>query len=159
MKGKNAIGRVEAKSHVDTHRWLTTMDTFAHGIYDLDPLKDLPQMDPTDSSASSKLPKDVSVVLIDDGVNIMHRAIGNKIEDGISFESGLEHPDQSGRFGWSTDGHGTFMAYMIGRVCPRVKIFVCKLDVSPGGIGEKPNFTAKSAADVSPRHVSTVLLR
>jgi hypothetical protein len=48
----------------------------------------------------------------------------------------------------SSTGHGTWMAYMMSRICPNVKLFVCKLDVLRHESGRKANFTARSAADV-----------
>ena len=142
------MGNTEAQNHAITHRWLNTMDTFSLGIYGLDPFKRLSPEVPGSPHLPSELQKDVTVALIDDGVNILHKAIGSRIENGISFESGQERPDQIGRFEWSTTGHGTFMAYMIGRICPRVKIYVCKLHVSLDGSGTNVNFTAESAANV-----------
>lgn len=107
----------------------------------------------TDENLPAELQKDVKVALLDDGANFMHKAIKGQLENGRSFDSGSENPDLSGNtpgpFHGSTTGHGTYMAYMIGRVCPSVKIFVCKMNVIRQDGGAKARFTAKSAADVS----------
>ncbi|KAK5992939.1 Intracellular serine protease-like protein [Cladobotryum mycophilum] len=138
------------RNQMDTYRWLSIMDRFADGISSLEPLKEFPADYLTDPSLPHELQRDVEVVLIDDGVNFMHRAVADKIEIGRSFDSGYYDLNQSGTpepFHGSTTGHGTYMAYMIGRVCPGVKIYVCKLNVMRREGGEKANFTAKSAAD------------
>ncbi|KAL6900453.1 hypothetical protein GGI43DRAFT_383927 [Trichoderma evansii] len=85
----------------------------------------------------------MTVALIDDGVNFMHEAVAARLDTGRNFPIG----NASDPFHGSTTGHGSIMAYMIGRVCHTVKIYVCKLDVvrQPG---EKASFTAESAADL-----------
>ena len=140
---------------------LSIIDDFAQGIQSLPPppvssfmpepmsfeeclnYKDMPD----------ELKKEVRVALIDDGADLMHKPISNILEKkGRSFDIAYDDPDHSGGprpFHGSTTGHGTCMAYMIGRVCPKVKIFVIKLDVIRGSKGQKAGFTAKSAADVS----------
>ncbi|KAK3374165.1 hypothetical protein B0T24DRAFT_554041 [Lasiosphaeria ovina] len=142
----------DRRSLIDTHRWLGIMDKFTEGISKLP--TNLPPDFPSNPLTIDELPlelrKDVKVALIDDGADFMHKAIANQIENGRSFDSNYEDPDLSGApgpFHGSTTGHGTTMAYMIGRVCPSVKIFVCKLNVTRREGGEKASFTAKSAAD------------
>ena len=129
------------------------MDTFADGISRLNstPPPGLQENFLTDERLPPELRKDVKVALLDDGANFMHRAIASQLENGRSFDSSYGDQDLSGApgpFHGSTTGHGTCMAYMIGRVCPPVKIFVCKMYVIRHG-GQKAKFTAKSAADVS----------
>ena len=97
-----------------------------------------------------ELKRDVTVALIDDGVTYMHPAVSDKLLCGKSFDSGFGKPDSLGTpepYYGSTTGHGTFMAYMIQRVCPDVKIFVYRIDVLRRADGSV-SFTAKSAADV-----------
>ena len=140
------INNTDGRSHIDTHRWLIVMDTFADGIYKLNRPAGLPQDHLTHSTLPPELQKDLKVALIDDGANFMHKAIASKIENGRSFDSGSEDPDLNGApgpFHGSTTGHGTYM------VCPCAKVFVCRLDVNKRGGGEKAYFTAKSAADIS----------
>ena len=126
------------------------MDVFADYICNLE--EELPDGFPkdylTDKDLRSELRENVRVALIDDGVNIMHKAIRDKIDHGKCCESGDAEPYIGGNFDWSATSHGTHMAYMIGRICPKVKIFVYKLDVARNAGDEKATFSAKSAADV-----------
>ncbi|CAD6442393.1 bb52b886-4da0-4df4-8be6-03664f8edd25 [Sclerotinia trifoliorum] len=134
------------QTQIDPHQWLTVMDSFVKAICKLKP----PQEEKLDQGQNylkdSKLPqalrKDVQVALIDDGADFMHKAIGDKLNGGRSFGTGKG----VAAFHGSTTGHGTYMAYMIGRICPRVEIYVCKLNVIRGGDGSA-SFTAESAAD------------
>jgi hypothetical protein len=154
-KSRPQVKDTEGRSHIDPHRWLTIMDTFANGIDKLFAPTRFPENYFTHPSLPGELQKEVRVALIDDGANFMHKAIASKLENGRSFDSGYGDPDLSSApapFHGSTTGHGTYMAYMIGRVCPAVKIFVCKLDVARNTGTAKANFTAKSAADVSLIH-------
>lgn len=109
-------------AQIDSHRWLEVMDEFANGIFNLEP----PDGAPHDYLHSEQLPqelrKDITVALIDDGVNFMHEAVAARLDTGRNFPIG----NASDPFHGSTTGHGTIMAYMIGRVCPTVKIYVCK---------------------------------
>lgn len=135
---------------INEHDWLITMDTFA------DAIKDLPEPhtflgDLAKRPLPGELTKDVTVALIDDGVDYMHPVIRKNLLPGKSFDSGLGSHDALGApepYHESTTGHGTFMAYMIRRVCPAVKIFVYKIDALKRE-NQSTTFNAKSAADVS----------
>ncbi|KAK0720171.1 hypothetical protein B0H67DRAFT_178559 [Lasiosphaeris hirsuta] len=149
-KGHTQTKEFDGRRQIDTHRWLTIMDTFADGISRLGPPPGFPSDYLKHESLPEELRRDVKVALLDDGANFMHRAIAGQLQNGRSFDSGYENPDLSGApgpFHGSTTGHGTYMAYMIGRVCPPVKIFVCKMNVIRQEGGEKARFTARSAAD------------
>ncbi|KAF2012823.1 hypothetical protein BU24DRAFT_465179 [Aaosphaeria arxii CBS 175.79] len=153
-KGKGRISKQgkgrDPGSLMDTHQWLSVMDNFADGLVRWNPLKDLPADLTKISNLPEDLLKDVTVALIDDGVSFMHRALADKLAKGKSFDSGYGDQDVLGApepFYGSTTGHGTCMAYMIQRVCPNVKIYVCKLDTIRKEPGVPANFTAKSAAD------------
>ncbi|KAI1465212.1 uncharacterized protein F4812DRAFT_462057 [Daldinia caldariorum] len=128
-----------------THNWLHIMDTFADGIAKFTPHRE-------GSSAANlpeKLRNDVTVALIDDGVQFGHESLQGKIIDGWSFDDGYDGADLPGArkpFHESQTGHGTLMANMICRVCPAAKIFVCRLKVVSGN-GSKSHFTAESAAE------------
>jgi hypothetical protein len=156
-RGMKPEGRVltkdaDGRSQIDTHRWLTVMDTFADC---LSRLRDPPGLQTnylTDENLPLELRKDVKVVLLDDGANFVQKAIKGQLENGRSFSSKSGGPDISGStpvpFHGSTTGHCTYMAYMIGSVCPGVKTFVCKMNALGQDGGDKARFTAKSAADV-----------
>lgn len=128
------------------------MNKFVEGIYNLTPPKDFPQDYLSNPSLPPELRKDVRVALINDGVSFMYKLIAERIKKGRSFdttyEDDLNFAAGPEPFHSSTTEHGTCMAYMIGRVCPRVKIFVCKLNMVRRPGGEKASFTVKSAADV-----------
>ncbi|QSZ36419.1 hypothetical protein DSL72_006296 [Monilinia vaccinii-corymbosi] len=131
---------------------LTVMDSFVKAICKLNtPQKLSPgeQAKPDqgqhylkDKKLPEALRKDVQVALIDDGADFMYKAIADKLNGGRSLDTGKAAPVP---FHGLTTGHGTYMAYMIGRVCPHVKIYVCKLNLIRGGSGSA-SFT-ESAAD------------
>ena len=146
--------RPQSTKKINEHQWLDIMDTFAGAVRKVqgEKLGDFPDEYLTCSNLPRELSKDVTVALIDDGVDFMHPAISKNLVPGRSFDSGFGFHDGLGSpapFHGSTTGHGTFMAYMIQRVCPSVKIFVYKIDVLPKDKdGNAVTFTAKSAADV-----------
>ncbi|KAJ0422256.1 peptidase S8/S53 domain-containing protein [Aspergillus carlsbadensis] len=139
---------------MNEHLWLTIMDRFVQAIRKLE--ADRPPEYPgdfkNDKNIRESLKKDITVALIDDGVNFMNRAVSRNLMGGKCFPS--EFGDDGGSvagapdppFHGSSTEHGTRMAYFIQRICPAVKIFVCKIDVMQRP-DEKANFTAKSAAD------------
>ncbi|CAO2650409.1 Nn.00g017010.m01.CDS01 [Neocucurbitaria sp. VM-36] len=151
---------------IDEHQWLNFMDTFAEGISQLPKLDWFPNDHLTNQSLPEALRKDVRVALIDDGVNFMYKVLSKNLGPGMSFNSecAFEDGDVIGApeaFHDSTTGHGksdtftrlpsppltrqgTLMAYMIRRICPAVKIFVCKLHVHQGET-RRPSFSAESA--------------
>jgi len=139
---------------INEHDWLNTMDAFADAIMELPELDTV--LDDSEKKTSfeklhEELTKPVTVALIDDGVDYMHPAIRKNLLPGKSFDSGHGSYDVLGTpepYHVSTNGHGTFMAYMIQRVCPTVKIFVYKIDPLITE-NQSTTFYAKSAADVS----------
>jgi len=130
-----------------THLWLDIMDKFAEGIYSIKFDKYL-----EDPTLPKELKKDVRICLIDDGVDVTHRSITERIENGgWSFDRGYQGEEYRGMtrpYYESAMNHGTLMANLICRVCPNAKIISYRLDTRPGE-GDKIHFTAKSAADVS----------
>ena len=130
------------------------MDMFAEGVQNLlrdDCSKKWLRHNPNDDHNLKELKENVTVALIDDGVDFMNRILAENLGAGRSFNTPTEDDDVFGTlepYHASTTGHGTLMAYMIRRMCPSVKIFVYKLNMDRGSEG-KASFTAKSAADVS----------
>jgi hypothetical protein len=146
--------QAKASEKIDEHQWLNIMDTFADGIRSLEAQKP-PRYNGNlldDCSFPESLKKEVTVALIDDGVDFMNPAVSSNLIGGKCFPNEFNSHEVVGApdppFHGSTTEHGTNMAYMIRRICPAVKIFVCKIDVMRRP-GQKANFTAKSAADVS----------
>ncbi|KAF2106735.1 hypothetical protein BDV96DRAFT_607204 [Lophiotrema nucula] len=137
---------------VNEHLWLNIMDAFAEGICKLvkppkshyQPEGEQPYNYLKDPKLSAELTSDVTVALIDDGVDFIHKAFSDKLGEGKTFESGCSTVPEP--YYVSTTGHGSFMANMIGRMCPRVKILVYKIEVLEQEQGVK--FRAKSVADL-----------
>lgn len=144
-KGSNLPTATRRGTQMDPHSWLKTMDKFADGIYALEPPRDFPSDYLTNPQLPEQLREGVKVALIDDGVDFMSRSIAEKLEGGRSFDIASDEDPFHG----STTGHGTLMAYMIARVCPKVRIFVGKLNMVCHSDGKQASFTAKSAAQVS----------
>jgi hypothetical protein len=150
-KNQNSV-KAMGKKMMDPHQWLIIMDTFSKGIRNLKMPDEWADKQLIDSDLPDELRKDITVALIDDGVDYLRPDIINKLVHGKSFGIVDPNHDVNGApmpYHGSTNGHGTLMANMIGRVCPAVKIFVCKLDVQPSESGEEAKFTAESAANVS----------
>ena len=95
------------------------------------------------------------MALIDDGVQSDYDELDESIEHGKSWAPetiwdrpgpGLSIPQP---YNVSQDGHGTVMAWFIRFVCPKVRLYIAKLD--PQGIQKDspPTFTIPSTASVS----------
>jgi hypothetical protein len=126
-------GSVEtAREQADTrHKWLTCMDEFADFIQGVDP--PLP------------LREEVIIGLIDDGVDINEQSLDSKIIGGRSYcqrDRFLSRP-----YYVSNGGHGTLMATLICRVCPKAQLYVVKLEERRSE-NMKRQITARSAARV-----------
>ncbi|QPC72231.1 hypothetical protein HYE68_002983 [Fusarium pseudograminearum] len=151
-QGQMPTEQTEQRARIDPYQWLSVMDRFSDGIASLEPLECFPGEDEylKHPSLPAELRKDVKVALIDDGVNFMHKSLAENMDGGKSFDREYDdgyRPGPREPFHGSATGHGTCMAYMIRRVCPRVKIFGCRLNVLRGNVDGKASFTAKSAAD------------
>ncbi|KAK6330871.1 hypothetical protein TWF718_003068 [Orbilia javanica] len=118
-------------NHQSEHAWLKTMDHFVECILQL-----LPE-DPK---------KDIKIAVIDDGVDASLESVKGKIASGNSF---CPYPNSndliSSYFVPSSTSHGTIMADLICRICPRVKLYVARLDEGYALHGKR-QITAKSAA-------------
>ncbi|KAF4546015.1 uncharacterized protein LTHEOB_4667 [Lasiodiplodia theobromae] len=121
------------EQHKDQHKWLTCMDDFATFVQNVD----------LDTSRLNGLePKPITVALIDDGFDINEQSVVDKVVGGRSFrnQNNLNAPY------WATSGfHGTVMASLICRVCPKVQLYVLRLDEHSAGEQGKRQITAKSA--------------
>ncbi|CAF3645222.1 unnamed protein product [Fusarium graminearum] len=151
-EGQGPTEKPEQRAKIDSYQWLSVMDRFADGIASLEPLECFQGEDDylKHPSLPDEMRKDVKVALIDDGVNFMHKSLAENMYGGKSFDREYDdgyRPGPREPFHGSATGHGTCMAYMIRRVCPRVKMFGCRLNVLRGNVDGKASFTAKSAAD------------
>ncbi|KAI1747317.1 hypothetical protein F4782DRAFT_444103 [Xylaria castorea] len=104
--------------NLSAHRWLNCMDTFADEIQNVG----------TPSTKHGELRRDITVALIDDGVNVDTPTVAGKVIGGATFDHW--DPDENGPSPYfvSASGHGTVMADMICRVCPTAKLYVFKLE-------------------------------
>jgi hypothetical protein len=156
FSGSSTIAKASPNKQINENQWLDIMDAFATRLasiqaksppgYSGDFLKD--------DTIKMILKKDVTIALIDDGVDFVNPLISESLKPGKCFPHGLSEdydvvgaPDPP--FHESTTGHGTNMAYQIRRICPAAKIIPCKVHMLRHEPPSKANFTAKSAADVS----------
>ncbi|KAL8875188.1 MAG: hypothetical protein Q9198_006414 [Flavoplaca austrocitrina] len=114
------------------HRWLTSMDEFADFIQNIDP--PLPLHEP------------VTIALIDDGVDINEQSLHAKIIGGRSFCPRDSSQNLNQPYYITTGGHGTVMASLIYRVCPKAQLYVLKLEEHVSEHSTR-TITAKSAAE------------
>lgn len=96
----------------------------------------------------------IKIAIIDDGVDTALDPFEDKIE------SGAEFPDQYGGdvmkpYFVSSSHHGTMMAYLILKLCPRAKLYIAKLDQRIGTHGRQ-HITPNSAAEVCNSHTYIV---
>ena len=95
--------------------------------------------------------EDIKVALIDDGIDAFDESITEKIVRGVSFSVREGPGDLLNSYFISSHNHGTAMASIIRRVCPRVKLYVAKLNEA---VGEKGMLiTLTSAAKVRSLHL------
>ncbi|KAI1125165.1 hypothetical protein F5Y10DRAFT_13996 [Nemania abortiva] len=131
---------------IKDHQWLEYMDRFSTGIFSLPPDDEYINSVP---NLPAELRRDVRICLIDDGVDIQHRSIMERIEGGGRAFGAYTRDEYRGMarpFYDSTTNHGTLMANMMIRVCPFAKIASYRLDTRRGE-DNRIHFTAKSAAD------------
>lgn len=85
----------------------------------------------------------VKVAIIDDGVYPDRDGVGDHIEGGETFYDNEGH--WPGHY-QSTYGHGHLMACLIKRLCPKVKLYIAKLnELWRDG---RSQITSESAAEV-----------
>ncbi|PMD28807.1 hypothetical protein L207DRAFT_642096 [Hyaloscypha variabilis F] len=113
------------------HKWLTCMDEFADFIQNVElPLP---------------LREEITIALIDDGVDINEQSLHAKIIGGRSFCQRDKFQNLSKPYYVTSGGHGTVMASLICRVCPKAQLYVVKLDEYMSE-NMKRQITAQSAA-------------
>jgi hypothetical protein len=110
------------------------MDEFADFVQNVDP--------------SLPLREQITVALIDDGVDINEQSLHAKIIGGRSFCLRDKFQNLNKPYYVTGGGHGTVMASLICRVCPKAQLYVLKLDEHMSE-NSKRQITAESAAKVS----------
>jgi hypothetical protein len=126
--------------NLSAHKWLNCMDAFADEIQNV----------AVPSTQEADLKKEITVALIDDGVNIDIPTIAGKVMGGATFDRG--EPDENGPSPYfhSDTGHGTVMADTICRVCPTAKLYFFKLETHPTQDPVVEGQTHKSLARAPP---------
>jgi hypothetical protein len=115
--------RTPSKPSFTVHKWLESIDMFAAELKTL--------MDKIGKAYHSG--DEVTVALIDDGVDICEKAFRDRIIHGKSlgyYWDGDQGDQRAKQWYVSETGHGTVMAHMILRVCPMAKIYPIKLDIA-----------------------------
>ncbi|KAB2568871.1 hypothetical protein DBV05_g12452 [Lasiodiplodia theobromae] len=113
------------------HEWLNVMDRFADFIQNVD-VKDIPRL----------VDEPIRVALIDDGIDPTEKTLLGKVGGGRSF---CKSDDMRTPFYVTSGWHGTIMASMICRVCPKAQLWVYKLEEGASE-DSKRTITAESAA-------------
>ncbi|KAI0437606.1 hypothetical protein F4803DRAFT_565896 [Xylaria telfairii] len=143
----DGVGQDQNKqTPIKDHQWLEDMDRFATGVFSLPPSDEYINSIP---NLPAELRRDVRICLIDDGVDIQHKSIMERIDDGGRAFGAYTRDEYRGMakpFYDSTTNHGTLMANMMIRVCPFAKVASYRLDTREGE-DSLVHFTAKSAAD------------
>lgn len=91
----------------------------------------------------------VKIAIIDDGVDGSLSSLENTIAIGKSFCPYANSTELMSPYYVPSGNHGTCMATLISKICPKVKLYVARLDErQPPGSSHR-QITARSAADVS----------
>lgn len=91
----------------------------------------------------------VKVAIIDDGVDASLISLGGKIAIGKSFCYYANSTDQMSPYYIPSGNHGTCMADLICKLCPKVSLYIARLDERQAAGSGQRQITAKSAAEVS----------
>ncbi|KAK6831719.1 hypothetical protein RU639_002565 [Aspergillus parasiticus] len=113
----NAQTHIEGRERIETNTWLDNMDKFVSFV------KNMPETS-----------REVKVAVIDDEVDKLQEDSENSIIAGISFFSSHKSGIVGTRpYYFSSNGHGTLIAKTIRRLCPKVKLYVARLDQGLNG--------------------------
>ncbi|OTA62828.1 subtilisin-like protein [Hypoxylon sp. EC38] len=128
------LSKTEKEEKGRKEKWLKCMDDFSKILRRY--LNNLSSNTPSSKQGIIK------VAIIDDGVDVDVDGIGMSVMGGETFYDDKGHWPG---FYQSAYGHGTLMARQIRNICPKVSLYVAKLnEVWRDG---KPQITAKSAAE------------
>ncbi|UKZ77173.1 hypothetical protein TrVFT333_004892 [Trichoderma virens FT-333] len=129
------LSNLEVKSQneqdFEEQDWLRCMDEFA------DIMEVVEQQTSLSGPSIQKPTHQIRVALIDDGVKTSYAGLNSNIHTGISVwqpsdskstEFANDKPAHYRNYNSSHTGHGTVMAYYIKRLCPKVRLYVAKLD-------------------------------
>ncbi|KAF9768541.1 hypothetical protein IL306_014140 [Fusarium sp. DS 682] len=110
---------------INAHRWLGSVEEFASVMEPfwkstVDKFRDMNQ----NMGTAERIERDVTIALIDDGVDKFQIGRPDQVLEGKSFDF---HDERVNPPYLSAKGHGTTMARMILRVCPMAKIYPIRL--------------------------------
>ena len=92
--------------------------------------------------------EDIKVAVIDDGIDGFQDELYDNIAAGASFCRSSDSGSLIRTYYVASGGHGTKMAQLIRRVCPKVKLYVARLQEYKSPTDKKRFITARSAAEV-----------
>ncbi|XRM41834.1 hypothetical protein ABZX51_005078 [Aspergillus tubingensis] len=104
------------------HPWVDTMDHFALIVKNFH--RHLEKYAPT-----------VKVAIIDDGIDPLQANLQENIEGGTSFHHRPGRPDRPIDYWSAPGGHGTEMAKLICRICPKARLYIIRLGEGHGENG------------------------
>lgn len=132
-RGKQVTTQTLFEAEERATAWLNTMNNFSRFIANL----------PEEADRGPG----IKVALLDDGIDGMHGDFHSNLKGGISFFTGNNENDR--HFFFSSIGHGTLMAHLIRQVCPKVQLYVARLNQYPSADGMQMQPTPESAAQAS----------
>lgn len=91
--------------------------------------------------------EDIKVAVIDDGIDGFENDLSGSIANGTSFCRSSDSENLIRTYYVSSGGHGTTMARLIRRMCPKVKLYIARLE-EYGSSSGKRFITPRSAKDV-----------
>lgn len=99
----------------------------------------------------------VRIAIIDDGVDASLAILDGKIAIGKSFCPYANSSDLMNSYFVPAGNHGTCMAALVCKICPKVDLYVARLEERTMARSDHRQITAKSAADVGlmPRLLAT----
>ncbi|KAI6366354.1 hypothetical protein MCOR25_005169 [Pyricularia grisea] len=132
------------------HQWLRVMENFSLFLRNAVDNANLNGIKDTTGGFSMK--HDIKVALIDDGVDIGDPRISECFAEGYSYdERDGDGADRVHPFYRSSGGHGTAMASLICKICPKVRLWVFRLRERI--VDGNRQLTAKSAAEAVRRAI------
>jgi hypothetical protein len=135
-------------------KWLIHTDTMAQYIANIsveresaNRAKAQAKSEEGSNNETSKL-EDIRVAVIDDGIDGFQDDLIDNIASGVSFCHSSDSGNLMRAYYVPSGGHGTMMARLICRLCPKAKLYVARLEEHRSSNGKR-QITARSAAEVS----------
>lgn len=119
----------------NSHAWLECMDAFVKRFR-------------TVTGPDKKFYKPIVVALLDDGVTLPHEGADPRLFDGTSYQTYESDHQRVSPYWISETGHGTLMARLIHRICPKAIIKVFKLQTRTTADLSKVQIVESSAIEV-----------